>query len=80
MWTTGLEKTALAVHAAHQLRTEFSGGQLYADLRGSHDSLASPHEVAGRFLRALGCPARTWRPIWTSGSASSVVSSPTSRM
>jgi len=52
----GIGKSALAVHAAHLLAAEFAGGQLYADLRGSHEVPAGPHDVAGRFLRALGVP------------------------
>ncbi|KAA2262675.1 hypothetical protein F0L68_12325 [Solihabitans fulvus] len=42
-------KSALAVHAAHLLRTRFPDGQLYADLSTDQD-------VLPRFLRALGVP------------------------
>jgi tetratricopeptide (TPR) repeat protein len=32
----------------------FTGGQLYADLRGSQATPADPHAIVGRFLHALG--------------------------
>jgi tetratricopeptide (TPR) repeat protein len=56
----GVGKTALAVHAAHQLLPQFPDGQLYADLRGftSGHQPAKPSEVLETFLRALGMPAR----------------------
>lgn len=50
----GVGKTALAVHAAHQLTGRFSHGQLFADLRGGGPVPAAPGEVLGDFLRALG--------------------------
>lgn len=50
----GIGKTTLALAAAHQLADSFPDGQLYADLRGSHDNPADPHAVAGRILRTLG--------------------------
>lgn len=50
----GVGKTTLAVAVAHGLGGTFPDGQLYADLRGSHEAPASPHIVLGRFLRALG--------------------------
>jgi DNA-binding SARP family transcriptional activator len=49
----GLGKTALAVHAAHLLASEFPDGQLYANLHGATQP-ADPSEVLARFLRALG--------------------------
>jgi tetratricopeptide (TPR) repeat protein len=55
----GVGKTALAVHAAHQLRLQFPDGQLYVDLRGytSGQPPAEPSEVLEVFLRSLGVPA-----------------------
>lgn len=50
----GVGKTALAVHAAHRLRTHFPDGQLYVNLHGTEERPADPAEVLGRFLRALG--------------------------
>jgi tetratricopeptide (TPR) repeat protein len=54
--TAGTGKTALAVHAAHQLLPKFPDGQLYADLRGFTDGQepAEPDEVLEIFLRRLG--------------------------
>lgn len=50
----GVGKTTLALRVAHDLRPEFPDGQLYANLRGTHDHPASTHGVLGRFLAALG--------------------------
>ncbi|ONI86983.1 hypothetical protein ALI144C_10085 [Actinosynnema sp. ALI-1.44] len=51
----GAGKTALAVHAAHVLRSEFPDGQLYVNLRGYSTSppMAATDALA-RLLRALG--------------------------
>jgi tetratricopeptide (TPR) repeat protein len=49
----GLGKTALAVHTAHLLASEFPDGQLYANLHGATQP-AEPAEILARFLRALG--------------------------
>jgi DNA-binding SARP family transcriptional activator len=54
--TPGLGKTTLAVHAAHALRREFPGGQLYVGLRGASAQPARPEEVLARLLRDLGVP------------------------
>lgn len=50
----GLGKSALAVHVAHQLRSHFPDGQLYAHLSGASARPAEPGEVLSRFLRDLG--------------------------
>jgi DNA-binding SARP family transcriptional activator/Tfp pilus assembly protein PilF len=55
----GVGKTALAIHAAHQLTERFRDGQLYVDLHGATTGLQplQPLEVLGRFLRSLGVEA-----------------------
>jgi transcriptional regulator with XRE-family HTH domain len=50
----GVGKTALAVHAAHQLRPTFPDGQLYVNLRGAEAQALAPAGVLAQFLRALG--------------------------
>src|SRR3989440_9394414 len=54
--TAGIGKSALAIHAAHQVADRFPDGQLYADLRGSSADRAPvpPLVILERFLRALG--------------------------
>jgi DNA-binding SARP family transcriptional activator/predicted ATPase len=47
----GVGKTTVALAAAGQAAAVFTGGQLYADLRGGRET---PHTVVGRFLHALG--------------------------
>ncbi|WP_116198579.1 tetratricopeptide repeat protein [Amycolatopsis circi] len=55
----GAGKTTLALRWAHDNTALFSGGQLYANLRGySRDgSPATPFDVLEEFLLALGIPA-----------------------
>jgi tetratricopeptide (TPR) repeat protein len=54
----GVGKTALAVHWAHRVATEFPDGQFYVDLRGHSRGAPMPAiDALGRFLRALGVPA-----------------------
>ena len=50
----GVGKTALAIHAAQLSRDVFTGGQLYANLRGTEARPVTPRKVLARFLRALG--------------------------
>jgi DNA-binding SARP family transcriptional activator/tetratricopeptide (TPR) repeat protein len=50
----GLGKTALAVHAAHQVRDFFPDGQLFARLSGASGQPAVWGEVLARFVRDLG--------------------------
>ncbi|MEU2430331.1 tetratricopeptide repeat protein [Streptomyces sp. NPDC007861] len=60
----GTGKTALAVRLAHELRTRFPDGALYAELGAGRGDPAPPSAVLGRFLAALGAPAEecTGRP------------------
>ena len=54
----GVGKTALAVHWAHRVRDRFSGGQLFANLRGyGPGDPVDPASVVHSFLRAMGVPA-----------------------
>jgi tetratricopeptide (TPR) repeat protein len=57
----GVGKSALAIHAAHQLTAtgRFPDGQLYVDLQGATPGLdpLDPLEALGRMLRALGIDA-----------------------
>ncbi|WP_181785139.1 AfsR/SARP family transcriptional regulator [Streptomyces phytophilus] len=54
----GSGKTALAVHAAHQLREHFPDGRLFLELRGHapHQAPMSSAEALGELLRLLGIP------------------------
>ncbi|MEU8617452.1 BTAD domain-containing putative transcriptional regulator [Streptomyces sp. NPDC048623] len=53
----GIGKTALAVHAAHQLGARYPDGHLYARLDGDRERPVRPEDVLGRFLEDLGVPA-----------------------
>jgi transcriptional regulator with XRE-family HTH domain/tetratricopeptide (TPR) repeat protein len=50
----GVGKSALAVHVAHKLTSEFPDGQLYTSLRGAHPHPLDPSDVLAWFLRVLG--------------------------
>ncbi|GIH03838.1 SARP family transcriptional regulator [Rhizocola hellebori] len=50
----GSGKSALATFAAHRIAKSFPDGLLFAELRGMSDMPATPGEVLGGFLRALG--------------------------
>src|SRR5262249_12708058 len=51
----GVGKTALALHVAHEVVRggRFSGGTLFADLRGYDHKPADPVEILEAFVRAL---------------------------
>jgi hypothetical protein len=52
----GVGKSALAVHAAHQLRDRFPDGQLHIDLGGSGPEPLDPAEALRRMLIDLAAP------------------------
>ncbi len=52
----GVGKTALAIHAGHELAEGFPDGQIYVSLRSGDLRPRNPAEVLQRFLRALGVP------------------------
>ena len=54
----GVGKTALAVHAAHQLANRYPDGQLFLDLHGFTEGIepVDPSEALDRMLRSLGVP------------------------
>ncbi|GCD40169.1 regulatory protein AfsR [Streptomyces chrestomyceticus JCM 4735] len=54
----GVGKTALALHAAHQVKYAFPDGQLYADLRGAAKVPADPSAVLAGFLLSMGVPSQ----------------------
>lgn len=53
----GVGKTALAVHAAYRLQSQFPDGQLYVNLRGAERQALQPTDVLAQMLRALGVPS-----------------------
>ena len=55
----GVGKTTLAVHAAHQLRSQLPDAQLYVNLRGVEAQALDPGDVLSGFLRALGVESRS---------------------
>ena len=52
--TPGVGKSALALHAAHQLAGHYPDAQLFASLGGGDAASVDPGDVLGGFLRALG--------------------------
>jgi DNA-binding SARP family transcriptional activator/tetratricopeptide (TPR) repeat protein len=52
----GAGKTALALHAAHAVRSRFPDGQLWVHLAGTSPRPRDPGDVLGEFLRTLGVP------------------------
>jgi hypothetical protein len=50
----GVRKSALAIHVAHLLTSEFPEAQLYVNLRAPETGRLDAKEVLGRFLHALG--------------------------
>jgi DNA-binding SARP family transcriptional activator len=53
----GVGKTTLALRTGHATRADFPDGQLYADLRGTSEDPADPHQILEGFIRAIGVPA-----------------------
>lgn len=53
----GVGKTTVALRAGHASRADFPDGQLYADLRGTSEDPADPHQILEGFIRAIGVPA-----------------------
>jgi tetratricopeptide (TPR) repeat protein/transcriptional regulator with XRE-family HTH domain len=58
----GVGKTALAVHWAHGVSSQYPDGQLFLDMRGHHPTLRpiSSAEALGRLLGAIGV---RWVPL-----------------
>jgi DNA-binding SARP family transcriptional activator len=52
----GVGKTALAVHAAHAVRTHFPDGQVFVTLNALGTNPADPYEVLADLLRAFSVP------------------------
>ncbi|MBB5139218.1 DNA-binding SARP family transcriptional activator/RecA/RadA recombinase [Thermocatellispora tengchongensis] len=51
---SGMGKTAIAIQAAHSVRSMFPDGQVYADMRGSHSEPVDAYDVLGAFLSSYG--------------------------
>ena len=51
---SGVGKSALALHVAHELREHYPDGQLFAHLGTGETRFVQPERVLERFLRALG--------------------------
>jgi NB-ARC domain len=54
----GVGKTALAVHVARLVASNYLDGQLYVDLRGAEELPLSADEALAGFLRQLGIPGQ----------------------
>lgn len=50
----GVGKSALAIHAAYQVKNDFPDVQLYVNLRGTEGQPLEPFEVLAGFLRSQG--------------------------
>ncbi|MFF0445664.1 BTAD domain-containing putative transcriptional regulator [Streptomyces sp. NPDC004609] len=59
----GVGKTALAVHAAHEVAHAFPDGQLYARLCRDDGTPKDPARVLAQLLRALGEPLADTPPV-----------------
>jgi hypothetical protein len=59
---SGVGNTALAVHWAHSVSSQYPDGQLFLNVRGHHPTLRpmSPTEAMGRLLGAIDVP---WAPL-----------------
>ena len=55
----GIGKSALAVHAAHELASEFPDGQLYINLRGADDEPLSAEAALDELLRRFEVTGET---------------------
>ncbi len=55
----GVGKSALAIHAAYQLKPDFPDAQLYVNLRGTESQPLEPSQVLAGFVRSLGVGDRS---------------------